>query len=414
MSPSVLTSFPSDQTLFEQFSRDDDRGACSGAFKRVKLYHNPSSPSDADSVGTAAGASSCSSGDDPEALSRQNLPVDEDRTVRSDDDVGLVTAHQAPHEESDVSSSGTPELLDDGYQYLPGSTKLRRLLERSDRLIVCPGVFDGFSARVAMSVGFEGLYMTGAGTTASRLGMPDLAMAQLHDMREQAEMICNLTPYGPPVIADMDAGYGGPIMVAKAVQQYARAGVAGFHIEDQILSKRCGHLKGKEVVDMNTFLMRIRAAKKAKDQIRSDIVLIARTDALQTRGYDECIARLKAARDLGADVGILEGFTSKEQARQAVKDLAPWPLLLNMIENGASPLISTQEAQEMGFRIMIFSLAALSSAYVAMKATFEKLKYEGVTGVPQHVTPKKLFEVVGLDEMREIDEGAGGAAFSKV
>lgn len=203
-------------------------------------------------------------------------------------------------------------------------------------------------------------------------------------------------------------------MVARAVQQYARAGVAGFHIEDQILSKRCGHLKGKEVVDTNTFLKRIRAAKKARDQIRSDIVLIARTDALQTRGYDECIARLKAARDLGADVGILEGFTSKEQARQAVKDLAPWPLLLNMIENGASPLISTQEAQEMGFRIMIFSLAALSSAYVAMKAMFEKLKAEGVTGVPKHVTPKKLFEVVGLDDMREIDEAAGGAAFAKV
>lgn len=212
----------------------------------------------------------------------------------------------------------------------------------------------------------------------------------------------------------MTAGYGGPIMVARAVQQYARAGVAGFHIEDQILSKRCGHLKGKEVVYTNTFLMRIRAAKKARDQIRSDIVLIARTDALQTRGYDECIARLKAARDLGADVGILEGFTSKEQARQAVKDLAPWPLLLNMIENGASPLISTQEAQEMGFRIMIFSLAALSSAYVAMKAMFEKLKAEGVTGVPKHVTPKKLFEVVGLDDMREIDEAAGGEAFAKV
>lgn len=212
----------------------------------------------------------------------------------------------------------------------------------------------------------------------------------------------------------MTAGYGGPIMVARAVQQYARAGVAGFHIEDQILSKRCGHLKGKEVVDTNIFLMRIRAAKKAKDQIRSDIVLIARTDALQTRGYDECIARLKAARDLGADVGILEGFTSKEQARQAVSDLAPWPLLLNMIENGASPLISTQEAQEIGFRIMIFSLAALSSAYVAMKAMFEKLKAEGVTGVPKHVTPKKLFEVVGLDDMRETDEAAGGAAFAKV
>ncbi|KAF4308281.1 Isocitrate lyase/phosphorylmutase [Botryosphaeria dothidea] len=413
MSPSVLTSFPSDQTLFEHYAHEDDGEACPGAFKRVKLYHD-SSPSDADSTRTLAGASSRSSGDDSETLSGQNLSNDEDHSIHSDNNVHLMIADQAPHEESDISSNRMSDPEEDEYRCLPGSKKLRRLLEGSDHLIVCPGVFDGFSARVAMSVGFEGLYMTGAGTTASRLGMPDLAIAQLHDMREQAEMICNLDPCGPPVIADMDAGYGGPIMVARAVQQYARAGVAGFHIEDQILSKRCGHLKGKEVVDTNIFLMRIRAAKKAKDQIRSDIVLIARTDALQTRGYDECIARLKAARDLGADVGILEGFTSKEQARQAVSDLAPWPLLLNMIENGASPLISTQEAQEIGFRIMIFSLAALSSAYVAMKAMFEKLKAEGVTGVPKHVTPKKLFEVVGLDDMRETDEAAGGAAFAKV
>lgn len=190
--------------------------------------------------------------------------------------------------------------------------------------------------------------------------------------------------------------------------------MAGFHIEDQILSKRCGHLAGKEVVPTAEFLTRVRAAVNARAAARSDMVVIARTDALQTRGYDECVARLRAARDLGADVGILEGFETKEQAARAVRDLAPWPLLLNAIENGASPLISVQEAQEMGFRIMIFSLAALATAYVGMKAMFEKLKEEGVTGVPKHVTPKKLFEVVGLDHAREVDEAAGGAAFSKV
>ncbi|KAH8810766.1 Pyruvate/Phosphoenolpyruvate kinase-like domain-containing protein [Xylogone sp. PMI_703] len=291
------------------------------------------------------------------------------------------------------------------------STRLQRLIRDSDHIIVCPGVYDGFSARVAMSVGFDGLYMTGAGTTASRLGMPDLAIAQLHDMREQADMIANLDPNGPPLIADMDTGYGGPIMVANSVKQYIRAGVAGFHIEDQVQSKRCGHLSGKEVVDRNTFYARIRAAHGARRQVVSDIVLIARTDALQTLGYDECLERMKAARDIGADVGIIEGFTSKEMAERAVRDLAPWPLLLNMVENGVSPVISVQEAQRMGFRMMIFSLATLASAYAAIKEVLEKLKKDGVTGA--RMTPREIFEVCGLKDMMKIDEEAGGTAFGK-
>ncbi|KAI9872835.1 MAG: hypothetical protein M1830_001133 [Pleopsidium flavum] len=293
-----------------------------------------------------------------------------------------------------------------------GATKLRRLLDESSDLIVCPGVYDGFSARIALSVGFKALYMTGAGTTASRLGMADLGIAQLHDMREHAEMIANLDPQGPPLIADMDTGYGGPIMVANAVEQYIRAGVAGFHIEDQVQNKRCGHLQGKMVVETEIFLSRIRAAKFAKDKCGSDIVLIARTDALQQLGYQECITRLKAARDVGADVGLLEGFTSKELARQAVQDLAGWPLLLNMVENGATPIITVEEAQEMGFRIMIFSFASLAPTYTAIKTTLEKLKREGVTGVGKDLTPRMLFEVCGLNESMKLDFAAGGLAFA--
>lgn len=203
----------------------------------------------------------------------------------------------------------------------------------------------------------------------------------------------------------------GPLMVAKSVQQYIQAGVAGFHIEDQIQNKRCGHLAGKKVVSLDDYLVRIRAAKRTKDRLQSDIVLIARTDALQQHGYDECIRRLKAAQALGADVGLLEGFTSKEQARQAVQDLAPWPLLLNMVENGAGPVITTQEAQEMGFRIMIFSFASLAPAYLGIKAALERLKTQGIVGTPEGVGPKKLFEVCGLMESVYIDTVAGGSGF---
>ena len=176
--------------------------------------------------------------------------------------------------------------------------------------------------------------------------------------------------------------------------------------------KRCGHLAGKKVVDKETYLSRVRAAKAAKDRYNSDIVLIARTDALQQKGWDECIDRLKAARDIGADVGLLEGYTSKEMAQKTVDELAPWPLLLNMVENGATPIITTKEAQEMGFRIMIFSFASIVPAYMAIKNTFERLKRDGVVGTGKELTPRKLFEVCGLADSMEVDMAAGGASFA--
>ncbi|KAI5917109.1 putative carboxyphosphonoenolpyruvate phosphonomutase [Camillea tinctor] len=295
---------------------------------------------------------------------------------------------------------------------MSGAKKLRRMLLDTDELIVCPGVYDGLSARTAMELGFNAMYMTGAGTTASRLGQPDLAIAQLHEMRENAEMIANLDPFGPPLIADMDTGYGGPIMAARTVEQYIRAGVAGAHLEDQVLTKRCGHLSGKKVVPREEYISRIRAAHAARVRLQSDFVLIARTDALQSLGYEECIARLRAARDEGADVGLLEGFTSKEQAAQAVRDLAPWPLLLNSVENGKSPTITVDEARKMGFRIMIFSFATLAPAYVAIKETLTRLKTQGVVGTPESITPVTLFEVCGLQHSMSVDINAGGAAFS--
>ncbi|KAJ5999604.1 hypothetical protein N7481_000013 [Penicillium waksmanii] len=306
---------------------------------------------------------------------------------------------------------GTPQKPTMYLHVIPAASRLRGIIKDTKDLIVCPGVYDGLSARIAMEVGFECLYMTGAGTTASRLGMADLGLAQLHDMKTNAEMIANLDPFGPPLIADMDTGYGGPLMVSKSIQQYIQAGVAGFHIEDQIQNKRCGHLQGKKVVGQEEYLTRIRAAKLTKDRLHSDIVLIARTDALQQHGYEECIRRLKAAREIGADVGLLEGFTSKDQARQAVQDLAPWPLLLNMVENGATPLITTKEAEEMGFRIMIFSFATITPAYQGIKTTLQRLKNEGIVGTPEGLGPRTIFEVCGLVDAMKVDAESGGDGF---
>lgn len=309
------------------------------------------------------------------------------------------------------------------------ATALRRSLEESQSLITAPGVYDGLSARIALNVGFDALYMvstfsfsltqttqhhqTGAGTAASVHGQADLGICTLNDMRANAETLANLSPT-TPLIADADTGYGGPIMVARTTEQYSRSGVAGFHIEDQVQTKRCGHLSGKILVDRDTFVTRIRAAVQARKRIGSDIVVIARTDALQKHGYEESLARLRAARDAGADVGFLEGMTSREMMAQAVRDLAPWPLLLNMVEHGATPSVSADEAKEIGFRIIIFPFAALGPACVAIREALEKLKRNGLPGLSTELTPQMLFRVCGLDESVKVDAEAGGEAFEGV
>ncbi|CEJ55907.1 Putative PEP phosphonomutase [Penicillium brasilianum] len=291
-----------------------------------------------------------------------------------------------------------------------GASNLRKTLEDPNGFVCAPGVYDGLSARMALAAGFDALYMTGAGTAASVHGQADLGICTLNDMRANAEMIANLSPSNP-LIADADTGYGGPIMVSRTTEQYARSGVAAFHIEDQVQTKRCGHLGGKQLVDTTTYTTRIRAAVQARRRIGSDIVVIARTDALQSFGYEESLARLRAARDAGADVGFLEGISSREMAAQAVRDLAPWPLVLNMVEHGSTPAISAQEAKEIGFKMIIFPFATIGPALTAMREGLEKLKRLGLPGLDKELTPQMLFRVCGLDESVRLDAEAGGAAF---
>ncbi|OOQ83023.1 putative carboxyphosphonoenolpyruvate phosphonomutase [Penicillium brasilianum] len=291
-----------------------------------------------------------------------------------------------------------------------GASNLRKTLEDPNGFVCAPGVYDGLSARMALAAGFDALYMTGAGTAASVHGQADLGICTLNDMRANAEMIANLSP-STPLIADADTGYGGPIMVSRTTEQYARSGVAAFHIEDQVQTKRCGHLGGKQLVDTPTYTTRIRAAVQARHRIGSDIVIIARTDALQSFGYEESLARLRAARDAGADMGFLEGISSREMAAQAVRDLAPWPLVLNMVEHGSTPAISAQEAKEIGFKMIIFPFATIGPALTAMREGLEKLKRLGLPGLDKELTPQMLFRVCGLDESVRLDAEAGGAAF---
>ncbi|KAJ7779262.1 Pyruvate/Phosphoenolpyruvate kinase-like domain-containing protein [Mycena metata] len=287
------------------------------------------------------------------------------------------------------------------------STKLRELLAR-DEILVLPGVYDGISARIALSEGFDALYMTGAGTSASVLGQPDLGIVTLNDMVGNAGMIAGLNPR-VPVIADADTGFGGAAMCARTTTLYARGGVAGFHIEDQVQQKRCGHLASKQLVPLDEYLVRIRAAANARTTLESDIVLITRSDALANLGLDAAIARCKAALDAGADVAFVEGLRTREDAERAVRELAPAPVMLNLATGGLTPNWTVKEAQEMGFKLVIFPCAGMIPAALAVRDAYREIRAQGTDVVScRDVGPRGFFEMVGLDEVVAIDAKAGG------
>lgn len=250
--------------------------------------------------------------------------------------------------------------------------------------------------------------------------MADLGVLTLNDMIANASMIASLDR-SVPLIADADTGFGGPIMVARTVQAYISAGVAGLHLEDQVLSKRCGHLAGKELVDEETYLSRIRAAVLAREEMRrttgGDIVLIARTDALQSLGYNVAIDRLKKSIEIGADMAFLEGLLSLDQCRAVCADLAPTPVLLNMVPAGVTPSITTYQAQEMGFRLMIYPGLPLAAVYESVTAACRELKQTGQIKVSEEQLQagvKGIFELCGLRECIEFDYKAGGKAYNSI
>ncbi|KAF9061807.1 oxaloacetate acetylhydrolase [Rhodocollybia butyracea] len=308
-----------------------------------------------------------------------------------------------------------PENFKDGPLSVNAATRLRQMLARPG-VIVCPGVFDGVSVRLALEAGFECLYQSGAAVTASRLGQPDLAMATLNDFADAARIHCSINPT-VPIIADADTGFGGPNMVARTVAQYARAGIAGLHIEDQVQTKRCGHLMGKELVSTEEFIMRIRAATIGRDSIPggSDIVIIARSDAAQSLGAKEAINRLKLAADAGADLLFFEGVRSREDLQLAVKSLAPKPVLLNVVAGGVSPDFTAEEGEALGAKLIIYPLVTVVPAIHAMRESLQSLKRTGSdVESAKGMGPKQFFEVMGLDDAIKLDTTAGATSLSSI
>ena len=250
----------------------------------------------------------------------------------------------------------------------------------------------------------------------SRLGMADLGLATFTDMHQNAAMIASLDR-SVPLIADADTGYGGPINVAHTVRSYAQSGVAGCHIEDQVQEKRCGHLGGKKLVSREVYANRLRAACKARDESGGDIVIIARTDARAgsdpegNTGFEEAVARLKIAADIGVDALFFEAMQSESEMEKAVSTCPKLPLLLNMVQGGKTPQVSNSEAGKMGFRIVIWPCLGMEAVVPAMKRSLEVLNKTGKPPKEEEMGPTALFEVCGLRELMEFDRSVGGSAY---
>lgn len=280
------------------------------------------------------------------------------------------------------------------------------MLADPDKLIVAPGVYDGITARLVVNAGFDALYMTGAGTSMSRLGMADLGLATMTEMKDNAEMICNLDQ-SIPTIADADTGYGAPINVARTVAKYVTAGVAGFHLEDQVVHKKCGHLAGKQIVPIEDFTARIRAAVETRRRLNSDIVIIARTDALQSLGLKEAIQRLEAAVDAGADVVFLEAISKREEAETVcnVFQARGVPVMYGMVQGSSAYKMTPAQAKQFGFKIIIYAAMCLAPTFVSVSRALKTFKETGDCEDydSPDATPHRFFEHCGMTELLDFD-----------
>jgi len=284
---------------------------------------------------------------------------------------------------------------------------LRKKLDNwKQKPIVAPGVHDPYCARIAEKLGFDTLYMGGAATSMSKLGMADFGLATATEVIGNAKYITSVTNL--PLIADSDNGYGNALNVMRTVKDYIRAGVSGIHIEDQVIPKRCGHLKGKMVVSLDEMVGKIRAGKKVIAEEDPDFVLIARTDARGAVGHglDDAVERLKACYKAGADLVFADGLTSKKELETICRET--WaPTVFH--PTAISPRLSVNECHEMGVALMIYPFASLHASSVAVWDFLVQLKREGtkaqVKFEQRHKDHplsdlRKLFDLGGLEELQ--------------
>ena len=252
------------------------------------------------------------------------------------------------------------------------TTKLRQLLTSTP--LVVPGCYDAMSAKVLERAGFPAVYMTGYGTSLALLGLPDAGLATMSEMHLNARYIANAV--GVPVIADADNGYGNAINVMRTVREYIQTGVAGIHIEDQAIPKRCGHVAGRRVIPIEEAVGKYRAAAAVRRDLDPDFVVIARTDARGAHGgsLDEAIRRANAYLEAGADLAFVEGPTSLEEVGRVCREVRG-PIFYN--QTGVSPRLTPEQMKELGIAVTILPGAMLRVALQAIWDFATALRKDG-------------------------------------
>ena len=269
--------------------------------------------------------------------------------------------------------------------------KLRNLLKEDGPLVI-PGIYDAIGAKIAEKVGFEAMFQTGYGTSATLFGMPDYGFIGATETVDNARRICRAVT--APVIVDSDTGYGNALSVWKLVKELESAGASGIFLEDQRWPKRCGHMQGKEVVSQEEYTEKLSAAIDARQN--KDFIIVARTDARATNGLDDAIERAKENKKIGADVVFVEAPQSFEEMKKIGKEIKA-PLVANMIEGGATPLKSAEELDKIGFKIILYPLSVLYANTFATMNILRELKNSGNT-------KKYKQKLVNFDQFNDIVE----------
>ncbi|HLK56188.1 MAG TPA: methylisocitrate lyase [Chthonomonadaceae bacterium] len=267
-------------------------------------------------------------------------------------------------------------------------------------MVTMPGVFNAITAKLAQEAGFDALYLSGAGVTNSLTGYPDIALLTLTEMAQQARYVARAVSV--PVIADADTGYGEILNVARAVEEFEHAGLAGIHLEDQVAPKRCGHLDGKQVIPALDMAKKIRAAVRARTD--TDFFLIARTDARSIHGLQDAIDRANRYMDAGADAIFPESLQSAEEFATFAQQVHA-PLLANMTEFGKTPLLSVSEFAAMGYAMVIFPMTAFRVMMRAAQETYSELKQNGTQAalMDSMQTRKELYELIRYSDYERFD-----------
>jgi methylisocitrate lyase len=280
------------------------------------------------------------------------------------------------------------------------STRLRAMLDEPE-IVVLPGAYDALSARLAERAGFSAVFTTGFGFAATLLGVPDYGLLTMSETMDRVRHI--VRTLNVPLVADMDTGYGNALNVVRTVRECVALGVAGIILEDQEWPKKCGHFEGKRVIPAEEQAAKLRAAADARDG--DDLVIIGRTDARQPLGIVEAIRRGKLYREAGADVVFVEAPRSVDELKQ-VKDAIPdAPLFANMIEGGKTPLLTSEELRDLGYKMVVYPLSALFSAAKAVEETYRSLYQEKITKsrLGAMVGFAQFEEMIGVPEWQELE-----------